>query len=42
MIELGSCRLFFQAGLAVGLSFILGVAIGLAAMSCLHRREKDR
>ena len=42
MIELDLCRLFFEAGLAVGLSFILGVAIGLAAMSYLHRREEDK
>ena len=42
MIELGLCRLFFEAGLAVSLSFILGVAVGLAVMSYLHRREKDR
>ena len=42
MTELGLCRLFFEAGLAVSLSFILGVAIGLVAMSYLHRKEKDR
>ena len=33
---------FFEAGLAIGLSFILGVAVGLAVMSYLQRREKDR
>ena len=42
MIELGLCRLFFEAGLTIGLSFILGMAVGLAIMSYLRRREKDR
>jgi len=42
MIELGLCRLFFEAGLAVSLSFVLGVAVGLAAMRYLYRREKDK
>jgi hypothetical protein len=32
MIELGLCRLFFEAGLAVG----------LATMSYLRRREEDK
>ena len=42
MIELGLCRLFFEAGLAVGLSFILGIAVGLAVISYLRRREEDK
>lgn len=42
MIELGLCRLFFEAGLAIGLSFILGMSVGLAVMSYLRRREEDK
>jgi hypothetical protein len=42
VIELGLCRLFFEAGLAVSLSFIFGVAVGLVVMTYLNRREKDR
>ena len=42
MIELGLCRLFFEAGLAIGLSFILGVAVGLTVMSYLHKHKEDR
>ena len=42
MIELDLCRLFFEAGLAVGLSFILGIAVGLAVISYLRRREEDK
>jgi len=42
MIELGLCRLFFEAGLAIGLSFILGMAVGLAVMSYLHQREEGK
>ena len=37
MIELGLCRLFFEAGLAVGLAFILGVAVGVFIMSYLRK-----
>lgn len=33
-------RLFFEAGLAIGLSFIMGVAVGLFISSYLHRRIK--
>ncbi len=40
MIELGLCRLFFEAGLATGISFILGVAVGLAMMSYLHKHRR--
>jgi len=41
-MELGLCRLFFEAGLAIGITFILGVAVGLALMSYLERRKEDR
>ena len=36
--EVALCRLFFEAGLAIGLSFIFGVAVGLAISRYLHRR----
>jgi hypothetical protein len=38
-IELGLCRLFFEAGIAIGLAFILGLALGLFAMSWLGRKR---
>jgi len=41
MIELGLCRLFFEAGLAVSLAFILGVAVGLAITGYLRKRKED-
>ena len=40
MVELGLCRLFFEAGLAIGLSFMLGMAIGLAVMSYLRKEDR--
>ena len=40
MVELGLCRLFFEAGLAIGLSFMQGMAIGLAVMSYLHKEDR--
>jgi hypothetical protein len=44
MVELGLCRLFWEAGLAIGLSFILGLAVGLFTMSYVsrHRRSKEK
>ena len=40
MTELGLCRLFWEAGLAIGLSFILSVGVGLFTMSYLRKHEK--
>ena len=33
-------KTFFEAGLAIGLAFILGVAVGLFIMSYLQRKVK--
>lgn len=33
-------RLFFEAGLAIGLSFMIGIVVGLFFSSYLHRRIK--
>ena len=44
MSQIDLFRLLWEAGLAVGLSFILGLAVGLFTMSYLHahanRKEK--
>ncbi len=40
MTELGLCRLFWEAGLAIGLSFIIGVGVGLYVMSYLGKHKK--
>jgi len=37
MIEPGLYRLFFEAGLTIGLAFILGVAVGAFIMSYLQK-----
>jgi hypothetical protein len=42
ILQLGLYRLFFEAGLAIGFTFILGVALGLAVMSYLKKREGDK
>jgi len=33
-------RLFFEAGLAIGISFILGFVLGLTTMTYLHRKAQ--
>ncbi len=40
MTQIDLLRLFWEAGLAVGLSFILGLGVGLFAMSYLRKHEK--
>ncbi len=40
--ELGLYRLFFEAGLAIGISFVLGMAVGLTAMTYLQRQKKEK
>jgi len=35
-------KLFWEAGLAVGISFILGVAVGLFTMSYVSRHKKGK
>ncbi len=42
MTQLEICQLFWEAGLAVGLSFILGLAVGLYTMSRLRKSEKGK
>ncbi len=42
MTQLDLFKLFWEAGLAVSLSFILGLAVGLFTMSYLNRQPKKK
>ena len=42
MNQLDLVKLFWEAGLAVGISFVLGLALGLFTMSYLNRRQKSK
>lgn len=42
MNQIDLFRLFWEAGLAVGLSFILGLAVGLFTMSYVSRHKKSK